>query len=169
MNRNTKKQHQVSDQGINLTSVKARFTRYERNCPPVIIRTFVLTRPPLISDGEASAIYTGAVTDATPTPRPTKSLPKIRTQGFGAAAMTMDPSAKTTSAERVAFLRPKVSLIQPPTAAPITAPTKAMLTIVSWKFVQSKLSKDYDYKRLKKHMHLINAMIEEFRNTKYPF
>jgi len=45
--------------------------------------------------------------------------------------ITTDPRVKTTSALSVAFLRPKTSLIHPPVAAPIMAPTSAMLTIVS--------------------------------------
>jgi hypothetical protein len=40
----------------------------------------------------------------------------------------------------VAFLRPKTSFIQPPVAAPIIAPTNAMLTIVSCKHKDVKRS-----------------------------
>lgn len=77
-------------------------------------------------------IYTGAVTEVTPTPMPTRRRPSMRIYASGAAVITTDPRVKTTSALSVAFLRPRTSLIQPPVAARIIAPpTSAMLTIVS--------------------------------------
>lgn len=108
------------------TLVKARLTRYDKNCPPVIRNPLVLTKAPLTLAGEASEMYNGEVIDAIPTPKPT--MPKIRRDGFGAPAIKIAPMKKRQSAIRIALLLPNLSFNQPPIAAPMIAPATAMLS-----------------------------------------
>ena len=77
-------------------------------------------------------MYSGAAIDAIPTPSPTKTLPTMRIAGFTAEAMITEPIKKRVSARRIATFRPKRSLIQPPTAAPMIAPASAVLTMASY-------------------------------------
>lgn len=74
--------------------------------------------------------------EAMPTPRPTKNLPIMRIVGFGAAAMTTEPTTNNKSAMRIDFFLPKRSLIHPPTVDHMAAPTSAILTIAPC-FVQN--------------------------------
>lgn len=69
--------------------------------------------------------------EAIPTPNPTKMRPMMMTPGAGAKAMIMAPIKKRRSATKMDILRPNLSLIQPPAAAPKMAPATAMLTMVS--------------------------------------
>ena len=93
------------------------------------------TRAPLMLAGEASEMYRGAVMDAMPTPKPTKILPIMMTQGAGAAAIITAPVKNKTSATKIDFFRPNLSFIHPPNAAPKIAPATAMLTMVSCKWI----------------------------------
>ena len=88
-----------------------------------------LTRAPLTLAGEASEMYSGEAIEAIPTPSPTKTRPTMRIAGLVAAAMIADPIKKRVSAIIIDRFLPNRSLIQPPTAAPITAPASAVLTI----------------------------------------
>ena len=54
-----------------------KLARYAISCPEVIIRVLKVTREALIWEGAVSAMKTGAVTDAKPTPKPTSTLPVI--------------------------------------------------------------------------------------------
>jgi len=106
--------------------------RLERNCPPVMRKPLRLTKAPRTLVGEASEMYKGDAIEAIPTPRPTKTRPTMRIDGLVAAAMTAEPIKKSVSARRIAFLLPNRSLIHPPTAAPMIAPARAMLTMASY-------------------------------------
>lgn len=116
---------------VPFTLVKARLMRYAMNCPPVIRSPFVLTSAPLILAGEASEMYKGAVMEAIPTPRPTKILPIMMTNGVGARAMIKAPARNRESAIKMEGFLPNLSFIQPPNPAPTMAPATAILTIVS--------------------------------------
>lgn len=48
---------------------------YATNCPPVIMSTFIVTRVARTDGGADSEMYTGLVTDAKPTPKPTTRRP----------------------------------------------------------------------------------------------
>jgi len=98
-------------------------------------KPLILTRAPLILAGEASEMYRGAVIDAIPTPKPTKTLPRMITNGAGAEAITKAPRKNTTSATKIDLFLPTLSFIQPPNAAPIIAPATAILTMVSCRTV----------------------------------
>ena len=94
-------------------------------------KPLILTRAPLILAGEASEMYRGAVTDAIPIPNPTKTLPRMMTDGTGAAAITKAPIKNITSATKIDLFLPTLSFIHPPNAAPIIDPATAILTMVS--------------------------------------
>jgi hypothetical protein len=51
---------------------------YASSWPPVIISVFTVTRVARVLGGADSAMYTGTVTDASPTPNPTRTLPADR-------------------------------------------------------------------------------------------
>jgi hypothetical protein len=69
--------------------------------------------------------------DAIPTPKPTRNLPTIIIHGCGATAMTIAPTKNKKSATKMVFLLPKLSLQNPPIAAPKIAPKTQVLTINS--------------------------------------
>ncbi|WVZ86363.1 hypothetical protein U9M48_033159, partial [Paspalum notatum var. saurae] len=119
-------------------SFSTSFAGYAKNCPPVMRRPFVLTRAPLIRAGDASEMYRGAVMEAIPTPRPTKTLPTMITAGVGEKAMIMAPPKNRASAIMMEGFLPNLSFIQPPNAAPTIAPATAMLTIVSYTCIISE-------------------------------
>jgi hypothetical protein len=76
-------------------------------------------------------MYKGEAIEAIPTPRPTNTLPTMRIAGLIAAAITTDPMKKSVSARIIAFFLPNLSLIHPPTDAPMIAPASAVLTMAS--------------------------------------
>ena len=90
-----------------------------------------LTKAPLTLVGEASEMHNGEAIEAIPTPRPTKTRPRIRIDGLIAEAIIAEPIKKSVSAIKIAFFLPNRSLIHPPTAAPMIAPARAILTIAS--------------------------------------
>lgn len=79
--------------------------------------------------------------EAMPTPKPTKILPIIITQGAGASAMVIAPIKKKKSAIIIDILLPTRSFSHPPIAAPAIAPATAMLTIVDYILYVQHISK----------------------------
>jgi len=68
----------------------------------------------------------------------------MRAFGDPAAAMSKAPSVKSTSPTSSAFLRPTLSLNQPPMAEPTPAPSTAALTMTSW--IQTSLQVKQPYR-----------------------
>jgi hypothetical protein len=84
---------------------------------------------PLISIGATSAKYRGTIYAATPTPKPTRTLPAISTAIVGANAIVNAPIVNKTSANIMSFLRPSLSEAVPEKRDPTAAPASARLTI----------------------------------------
>jgi len=110
---------------------QARQIQYEITYPPVMNNTLVATRRPRICGGAASAKYTGTIIAAIPTPRPTTKRPAMSTPTFGAKAIITAPQVKQISAIYIVGFLPSLSENGPAISEPITAPTIAILTIVS--------------------------------------
>ena len=78
----------------------------------------------------------GTTMEATPTPSPTVTRPKMSTGMVGAKAMRKLPTAKNMSEAIMTGRLPNLSEIGPAMTAPRTAPIKVIDTMSSLSFVE---------------------------------
>jgi hypothetical protein len=98
--------------------------------PMVIMSWFNDTNSPRLAAGAISAMYSGTIIEASPTPSPSRKRATTRTPTFGETAATMAPAANTRAASRAVGRRPMRSASGPPERAPTTAPTRRKLTMM---------------------------------------
>ncbi len=97
------------------------------NCPLTIISSLRVTSAPRRSAGEISARYTGTVTDAPPTARPSTNRARTITAVVGASVQASAPTKKSTARVRIVRRRPRASDNRPPATAPSAAPSSSEL------------------------------------------
>jgi len=78
--------------------------------------------------GEVSAIYAGAMTDATPTPMPPMTRNAPKTQIFIARPVPKALMRKSSAASFITERRPTLSASRPAVTAPSAAPISAAAT-----------------------------------------
>lgn len=81
--------------------------------------------------GATSAAYSGAATEATPTPKPSTRRPATSTPDPGASASTIAPTLNSNAATRIVQRRPSRSAMSPAMTAPTRAPSVTQLVMIS--------------------------------------
>ncbi|KAH3661310.1 hypothetical protein OGAPHI_006717 [Ogataea philodendri] len=102
-------------------------------------RQLIITIFPRNLAGDSSPMYSGAIRDPIPTPRPITSRPQIILTTFEAVSCINAPVTNRTLQRTTVNLRPQVSAINPAKIQAISAPSEVPLVIHSFSSTNNSL------------------------------